>query len=369
MHILFRKSDLLPHLPHLKRLASVKNSLPILSHVQIIAEKNFVILNATNLENWVSIQLDIDVRKQGALTLPSSALHDVVKALPDKPIHLYTQAEKVCISIIGETAYEVEGMPSEEYPIPPQVKTRAVSIRGEVLRRLIHQTAYAASRDPDRENIATLRFDTEDPSQLKIRGTDSLRAAWSWYEENPFVDTEAFSVPIATIDEVQKVFKSAENIAIAVDADSVIFRDAFSEILARRVKEVYPTFENLLPTETKGELLVDRKAFSETLARVAKLAKDKKKTDILLNIDADRELMKITCDIPNVGKAQETIDLAKIDTVRDGAFRFAYFVLYDAISHFDCEWVTLTWQDSERPVLCSSDTTAQQGALICPKRL
>lgn len=70
------------------RIASGRNTLPILSHVLLTTVDNRLRLAATNLEVAMTETIGAKISEEGAITVPARLLQDLVSAIPDGVVTL-----------------------------------------------------------------------------------------------------------------------------------------------------------------------------------------------------------------------------------------------------------------------------------------
>jgi DNA polymerase-3 subunit beta len=59
-----------------------RNTMPILSHVLIQADKSVCILSATDLEVGINVSCQAQVAEKGKAAVPGRKLYEIVKELP-----------------------------------------------------------------------------------------------------------------------------------------------------------------------------------------------------------------------------------------------------------------------------------------------
>ena len=77
------KDKLFKSLSHLQGIVDKKNTLPILSNILIEADNNNLILSSTDMDISIIEKLECNVLEDGATTINSQILYDIVRKLDD----------------------------------------------------------------------------------------------------------------------------------------------------------------------------------------------------------------------------------------------------------------------------------------------
>jgi len=169
------------------RAVSGRSTLPILSNVNLKAEGTDLRLLGTDLEIWMESALPVEVKAEGAITVPARLLSEVVGALPEATVQLKADDKGTMTLVCGNANYEIRGLPSEEFPALPEVgKETCFDVKQELLAGLINKTIFAASTDETRAILTgalllwegkRVRMVATDSYRLSIKGAELEEAA------------------------------------------------------------------------------------------------------------------------------------------------------------------------------------------------
>ncbi|MBV37939.1 MAG: hypothetical protein CMM23_04665, partial [Rhodospirillaceae bacterium] len=83
MKLTIERSALLRALGHVQNVVERRNTIPILSNVQLVADEAGLNLTATDLDLAIVETVPAEVQTAGGTTAPAHILHDIVRKLPD----------------------------------------------------------------------------------------------------------------------------------------------------------------------------------------------------------------------------------------------------------------------------------------------
>src|SRR3989338_1852051 len=105
-----------------QRLAGKHLSLPILSHILLIAKKGSLIVRATNLDIGVEYTIPVKVEREGVVAVPASVFSSFVSNLGNvKSVSLDVNDGKLTITTNGARAV-INGSNSEDFPTIPKAE-------------------------------------------------------------------------------------------------------------------------------------------------------------------------------------------------------------------------------------------------------
>src|SRR5258708_21186240 len=103
------------------RVASARNTLPILSNVLLKTIDNRLSISATNLDIAITHQIGSKISKTGAITVPARLMQDFITSLPDDVLDLELKDNKLSIST-DKYHSVINGISSDDFPVMPAIK-------------------------------------------------------------------------------------------------------------------------------------------------------------------------------------------------------------------------------------------------------
>ena len=147
MKLTIERSALLGALSHAQNVVERRNTIPILSNLQLVAEDGKLSLTATDLDLAMVETVSADVQQSGGTTAPAHIMHDIVRKLPDgAQVELdSTDGNRMSVRA-GRSNFALSCLPREDFPLmaddelPHRFMLPALD-----LRRLIEKTRFAIS--------------------------------------------------------------------------------------------------------------------------------------------------------------------------------------------------------------------------------
>src|SRR5690606_9924294 len=153
MKLTIERSALLRSLAHVQAVVERRNTIPILSNVQIEAESDTLGLTATDLDIAIVEQVPCSVDQPGSTTAPAHTLYDIVRKLPDgaQVAFIHNPEDRQLEVRAATSRFTLACLPREDFPVMSDgdLPHRFAIASGD-LRRLIEKTRFAISTEETR---------------------------------------------------------------------------------------------------------------------------------------------------------------------------------------------------------------------------
>ncbi|MGI5824299.1 MAG: DNA polymerase III subunit beta, partial [Bacillota bacterium] len=358
--------DLLMGIQTVGRAISVKNTLPVLSGILVIAENNLLTMRATDLDIAVECSVPADVAEDGIMVVADGRRFiEMVRQLPNEPINISLVNDfDINIKYSG-AELTVRGFDHEQFPILPGMDGDIKGVMaGEAFAKMVRQVAVAASTEESRPVLTGIKMDISS-EELVMVSTDSHRLALvkgSWKGET----TESIIVPAKTMIEVAKIAALEENVSVIITKNNVCFNMGNTTFISRIINGQFPDYNPILPKEEnfKYMIYVNKKTLLDALNRANLLSRDNNNI-IKLNLESDGIMMHANS--PEVGNIEEKIPA----TVVGDELLIGYNVKYimDALKVIDSETVSLKLTGPLTPGIIVPEEEENYTYLLLPVRI
>lgn len=333
MRVQCSQEHLLREVQTVSRAISSRASMPILGNLLLEAANEHVKISATDLELGIEAQISATISEPGSITLPARIFGDIVSNLPVSTITLDvsegdTKTRITCDNI----KFEILGLPAADFPLMPVANGNvAVRIDASVFRTMIRQTSFAVSTDETRPFLTGVYVVFED-SDGQLVATDGGRLA---LRKAKLLGTAkgkiAAIVPSKTMVELVRVLGGAEGeVAVASHENQLIFTVAGMRFVSRLIAGQFPPYEKVIPTEFKQRIKVGTELLLRAVRRASITARDSAN---VVRLSADERTLTISSNTPEVGKAQEDVDVRAEGETIQVAFNAKF--LLDALANID----------------------------------
>jgi len=302
------KEKLLEGLQQVQNVVSTRTTLPILSNVLLQAKEGAVHLTTTDLDVGVRGSFEANVDKVGATTLPARRLFTIIRELPSSEIAIEVDGKNAASIRSGQSFFKILGLPEEEFPpLPKFENAKVVTMRQKDLHDGLRKTAYAISTDETRYVLNGVLFSFKE-NKLTLVATDGRRLAMLDIElEFPRSHEADIIVPTKAVTELQRLLKDDGEVKISVGSGQIAFDLNNTLLVSKLIEGNYPNYKQVIPSEAKERVTLERETFLNSLRRVSLLASDKSNS---IKLSFSKNNIEITANTPEVGEARESLPVA-----------------------------------------------------------
>ena len=227
------------------RVASGRNTLPILANVLLKTVDNRLTIAATNLDIAITQFVGSKIKEEGAITVPARLMVEFISSLPSGIIDLELEDYKLRINA-GQYQSVINGVSAEEFPVMPAIaKGQSWSISGSVLKRGLQRVTPAASSDEARPVLTGITVHTHEGA-LFIAATDSYRLAEARLVKTK--DTINLLVPASAMHDLLRILGDGDDeVSVVHDDQQVLFKVNDIELVTRLIEGNYPDYRKLIP--------------------------------------------------------------------------------------------------------------------------
>lgn len=369
MEFTIEKDKFLKALTKVQGIIEKKHTLPILANVLIEAKNNEIIITATDLEVGLKSKYNVDVKKDGKVTLSAKKLFEIIKELPDKKI-IFTSKNNFWVEIkCDKSIFNLVGLSPEEFPKFPNVDTNIDNIDKNLINEMIEKTIFSISNDETKFNLTGIfiKYDKENKNLIFV-STDGHRLS---LVKNEIVDDlngkfiDGFILPKKGIIELKKILENTNNkIKIGINDNNFIVNDEETSLIMRMVDGEFPDYNRVIPEKGKNLAIINRDLFLHALKRISVLSNEKSKG---IKIKLNRDSIILTSSNPDLGDAKE-----EIEVIYDGdeiviGFNARYII--DILNAIKNENIQLNLKDNISPGRINPESDDNYLSVIMPMRL
>ncbi len=314
MHLTIERSALLRSLSHIQSVVEKRNTIPILSNVQLVAEDGKLSLTATDLDLAIVETAACDVVQPGGTTAPAHTLYDIVRKIPDgSQVEFSYNSEDSRLTLrAGRSEFALSCLPREDFPVMADDDLpHRFTVTASDLKRLIEKTRFAISTEETRYYLNGIYLHTATGGEgavLRAVATDGHRLAR--VEIPAPTGAEAVPgiiVPRKTVNEVHKLIEDLDT-GVEVALSETKIRFAFDSVVltSKLIDGTFPDYERVIPANNDKLLHVDGKVFADAVDRVSTISSEKSRA-VKLALDQDR--LVLSANSPEQGSATEEVSV------------------------------------------------------------
>jgi len=311
------QEDLHRYVQIVSRGVSGRSVQPVQSNIYLEGKEGTLRLIATDLE-YIHIEAEAPalVDQSGEVTVPARLLGEVAGSLPHSQVTLEATENNSLVVTCQRSHYEIRGLPASDFEMLPEVDGAVkATLSQKLFHQVLSQTIFAVSRDETRPILTGVQF-TLAPERLDVVATDLYRLARRTIKPAEAdialqIDAEGEHQAIVSarcLHEIQRLLdaESEAPAELALGENLVQFTLGNVKMISRLIEGRFPSYERAVPDSYDKVILV----------RVEDLAMALRRALIVAREDANRvvfrvagDVMTLTAESPNVGRAEEEVEV------------------------------------------------------------
>jgi len=341
MEIICNQNELNSAIQLVNKAVASRPTHPILANILLTADQGTKKISLTGFDLNLGIQtsFDANVKKSGAITIPSKLLSEIVNKLPNEtPVSLEVDENSDNILIKSDRgSFNLKGIPSDDYPNLPFVESgTSLNIDPSSFLKALRTTIFATSNDESKQLLTGVNF-TFKKNYLESASTDGHRLAVALTGEEENIKNKdnllsnennlSVTIPSKSLREIEKLvsLRSTENsIKLFYDKGQVVFISSNQIITTRTLEGTYPNYSQLIPDTFSKVYSFNTKKLIDALERIAVLA-DQQSSVVKIKLD-NTGLASISADAQDIGNAKELIPVSYSGEDFDIAFNVRYLL-------------------------------------------
>jgi len=375
MKLIILQENLKQGLFMVSHIAGKNINLPILNNILIKTEKGNIKLITTNLEMGITSLIRGKVEKEGSFTVDSKIISECIGLLPNKKINLQQKEGGLFVDCENYKT-KIKGQPAEEFPLIPEVDKKVFySASVSEFKKALSQVIFAVSLSESRLELSGVLFSFV-KDNLTLAATDSYRLAEKKINiktNNENEEEKRIIVPAKTLQELIRILssnidnkdvgKESEEIKFYISENQILFVCGSTELVSRIIEGQYPDYQQIIPTNAKTTVIVDR----EELTRATKLASLFSKTginDINLDFPGGKNKIIVSAVSGQVGENITKLE-AKVNG-DDNSIVINYRYLLDGLNNIDSEMIKIEVIDGNTPCILRPEKNMSYSYIIMP---
>ncbi|TAG11513.1 MAG: DNA polymerase III subunit beta [Verrucomicrobia bacterium] len=302
------KEAFLDGLQKVQHVVSSRTTLPILSNVLLVAKNDRIQFTTTDLDVGITGSVEAQIEKEGSTTLPAKRLVSIIRELPSSEVEVSVDSKNHASIRCGPSFFKIIGLGEAEFPPLPNFETaKDFKIPQVILRDGLKKTSYAISSDETRYVLNGIYISFRE-GKMTLVATDGRRLAMVDADlEFPASHETDVIIPSKAVQELQRLLGDAGEVIVKLTKNQVSFAIGDSLLVSKLIDGNYPNYRQVIPSGDANErVIVPREAMLETVRRVSLLSSEKSNSVKLVFAE---NRIEVTANSPDVGEAQESIDV------------------------------------------------------------
>ncbi len=365
------RSNFFKTLTHLQGIVDKKNSLPVLSNILIEAKNNQLILSSTDMDISIIERIDCNVLEDGATTINSQILYDIVRKIDDNSIiEIISNNGKLLTLRADGSRFSLACLPKEDFPIIDQENSGVkIKINSKIFFKLIDKTKFAISNEETRYFLNGLYFNITNENNknvLTLVGTDGHRLAkFSHKIEENIDQISGVIIPKKTIYELSKLLSEIDKaVEISISSNKILFKIDGIIFISKLIDGSYPDYNRVIPKSNSNILKINREILLSAVDRVSTIANEKSpviKFNLLknnLNLNTINNESSTASEDLNINYDGDEIEIG---------FNSKYIM--DIVNNLEDEEIAINLKDNTSPIIAIENSNANLVYVLMPMRV
>lgn len=340
------------------RAISSKTTIPILTGLKMVVDKERIILTGSNSDITIESVIDannpdydLTVEDPGAIVLPARFFSEIVKKLPDKQVTIEVTSGFQADITSGTAKFQINGQDAENFPHLPEVETdKTITLPNDVLQEVIRQTVIAVSKQESRPILAGIHITLHD-GLLTAVATDSHRLAQrkvALKDVDNGIDFDVI-IPGKSMNELSGMISDVdEDVLVQVTENQILFIFGNTHFYSRLLEGNYPETSQLIPDTADTTVELDAGSFLASIERASLLSHESRNDVVKLTLKPSENLVRISSDSPDIGTVEEEVATTALGG-NDLEISFNPNYMKDALRSFGQTTVKISFTSPLRP--------------------
>ena len=339
------KDTLLKGVSTTQNAISTRSTLPILSNILLETDKEKLVITGTDLDIGIVVELQVKVMATGSITIPAKKFLDIIKELPDSRITLSVRKNNMMHIVCENSQFKIMGIPKDDFPKLPEFKDRpSLTLEQSLLKTMLNMTAFAISRDETRYILNGVYMLVK-KNIIRMVATDGRRLALIERGiDLPKPMDKKVIIPVKTVQELQRNLKDVGKVDIFFGENQVMFDFDGLLVISRLIEGEFPNYEQVIPKESTGKVVVDRERLLLATRRASLLTSQDSQG---IKLDIEKGKLVISKQSPDIGEAREELDVEYSGPNFSIGFNPSYII--DVLKNMEEQSIGLELETPEKP--------------------
>ena len=263
-------------------------------------------VTASDLDFTIRGSMTVISSQDGKFAIPAEPLLVTLRELPEQPIEINFDEEKLVLEIKSSTGfYKTSSNSTDDYPQLPEFhEDNQLDVSSSKLIKALNTCSFATSTDEMKTNMLGINMAIK-PDLIEFVATNSHKLVkYTLYGVHESQE-HSMILPKKLVSILKAMSGGEQTITIQYSKNQVRFRYLDFEITCKLISLVFPNYNSVIPVNNDKEIIVDRQSMLHALRRLVVYGN---KTTFQTNVNiADDELSMDTLDLEFSNEAKETI--------------------------------------------------------------
>ncbi len=365
IHFKCERDTLLKGLSIVEKAVELRNIKPILEGVYIQAKKDGIVLKATNLSLSIETVVEGEVLSEGEIVVSARVFYEILSKYTAGNVDFDMEDENRLKISNNHSKTQLSVMDAAEFPGFPIVpEAGAIVLSQHIFKQMLSTTIFSAAISDARPILKGVLMEIE-ANELHIVALDGYRLAFRKIALSGNVAETKAIIPSSAFREVIKILDDNDDDLSIYLADNIAcIRTNNTQIFMRLLEGEFIKYKNILPSEYKSKIKLNKNDISDSVDRASILARNEK--DKLVKFSVVDDFLTITS-ASELGEAFEQVDIFLEGKHIDIAFNAKY--LSDVFKAIENEDIILEFNTNVSPCVIRAGENDDFLYLVLPVQM
>ena len=341
------RSKFLEGLKSVQNIVAGKTSLPVLQNVLLEAHGSELTMTTTDLDISIKAICPCETQEEGATTIPVKLLFNAISKVVEGEVEFECDSNDRATICAGNAKFKVSGLPEANFPkLPQDAEAFVYTIPQATFRDMLRKVSYAASQDDTRRTLKGVLLSFKD-AKLTMVATDGRRLALVEQEiEFPKDSEQDIVLPSKAVGELQRSLNGETELSMMVQKSQICFKVDNLMIYSKLMDDAYPNYRQVIPSDTKEHIEVDRQLLLDALDRASVMTMDEAHSTRLIFSDGK---LTVTSAASDIGEAKDEVPIKFAGEKIEILFNPSYVM--DCLKAIDDDEITMNITDGHSPAV------------------
>jgi DNA polymerase III subunit beta len=366
MKIIAKREAILSPLQAVIGVVERRQTMPILANVLLSAKGGRLAVTATDLEVELVATSEVDVQRNGEVTVPGRKLLDICRALPEgAEITLTLDGERMSVRA-RKSRFTLSTLPASEFPTVEEINgQQSLKVPQKDFKRLLEKTHFSMAQQDVRYYLNGLLLESS-AKTLRSVATDGHRLALCDVELPEGAKSgQQVIVPRKGVLELQRILGHEDQILdLAIGVNHIRVQIGDIRFTSKLIDGRFPEYSRVIPNDPPRVVTAVRDDLRLALQRAAILSNEKYRG---IRFAVKPNLLTIQSHNPEQEEAEEEVEVTYEGEELEIGFNVNY--LMDALAAVEGPEVQVCLTDGNSSCLIRSPADSGARFVVMPMRL
>jgi DNA polymerase-3 subunit beta len=293
----------------------------------------------------------------------------VVKELPENKVAIRQKENQWVEVSSGKSLFNIMGISAETFPtLPPYEEEDFIAVKSEILREMIDKTIFSVSADESRYNLTGVYLTKkEGEKEIRMVATDGYRLSLIDRPIGAMIAglEEGILLPKKGLAELNKMLhEDGEEISIKMKQNNCLVKKNNTILIMRLLDAEFPDYRQVIPPNTRRQIVMGRTQVLESLRRVSILSSEKTKG---VKFHFMKDTLQLSSYNPDIGEAKE--ELAIEYKGEDIIVGFNARFILDVLNILNSDQILFDLEDGVSPSVIRPTDDEGHTCVVMPMRI